>query len=209
MSPSTTCTYRKSAGKQPPAAAMAVMLAQARSSSSSNVPVTNFPSASSAGMPLMYTMPFSSLARLNGKPAGSPGPEPIRLIVMTGLAGALLPCIRSPRPPSAPSLGQGCCRCCRISGVRIRRQLMRPPGQVPGLAGPQHADGQLGGAGDGQQRSERGARECQRAVDLIADDRDLVAPCQPDQGGQFVRGMDAPDRVVRVAQDIRRWVGGE
>jgi hypothetical protein len=58
------------------------MLAQARSASSSNVPGTNFPSASSAGIPLMNKMPFPSLARLNGKPAGRPGPELIRLIVI-------------------------------------------------------------------------------------------------------------------------------
>src|SRR6516165_3885808 len=34
-------------------------------------------------------MPFSSLARLNGKPSGSPGPELIRLIVTVSLAEAL------------------------------------------------------------------------------------------------------------------------
>ena len=69
---------------------MAVTLAQARSASSSKVPGTNAPSGPSAGIPLMYTMPFSSLARLNGKPPGSPGPELIRLIVTVSLAEALL-----------------------------------------------------------------------------------------------------------------------
>ena len=39
-----------------------------------------------AGIPLMYRVPFSSLPRLNGKPAGRPGPELIRLIVMTDLS---------------------------------------------------------------------------------------------------------------------------
>jgi len=65
---------------------MAAMLAQARSASSSNVPGTNLPAASSAGIPLMNRMPFASLARLNGKPAGSPGPELTRLIVTVSLA---------------------------------------------------------------------------------------------------------------------------
>jgi hypothetical protein len=34
----------------------------------------------------MYKVPLSSLPRLNGKPAGSPEPELIRLIVMTDLS---------------------------------------------------------------------------------------------------------------------------
>ena len=53
-------------------------------------PGTNLPAASSAGIPLMNRMPFASLARLNGKPAGSPGPELTRLIVTASLAGASL-----------------------------------------------------------------------------------------------------------------------
>src|SRR5215472_510659 len=51
MSPSTTCTYRKSSAEQPPAAAMAVTLAQARSASSSNVPATNVPVRAERGHP--------------------------------------------------------------------------------------------------------------------------------------------------------------
>src|SRR6266487_2867490 len=89
---------------------MAVMLAQARSASSSKVPGTNFPSVSSAGIPLMYNMPFSPLARLNGKPAGSPGPELIRLIVMSGLAGGLF------------------CRASDHSGRHLRRRLVEDAG---------------------------------------------------------------------------------
>jgi len=34
------------------------------------------------GIPLMNKMPFASVARLNGKPAGRPGPELIRPIVI-------------------------------------------------------------------------------------------------------------------------------
>jgi hypothetical protein len=59
-----------------------VTLAQARSASSAKVPGTNLPSGSSAGIPLMNKIPLASLARLNGKPAGSPGPEPILLIAI-------------------------------------------------------------------------------------------------------------------------------
>jgi hypothetical protein len=62
---------------------MAVILAQARSASCSNVPGANLPSESSDGIPLMYKTPLYSLARLKGKPAGSPGPELIRRMVMT------------------------------------------------------------------------------------------------------------------------------
>src|SRR4249919_3623735 len=69
---------------------MAAMLAQARSASSSKVPGANFPAASSAGIPLMNKMPSASLARLNGKPDGSPGPELTRLIVKVSLAEASL-----------------------------------------------------------------------------------------------------------------------
>src|SRR5712691_8708851 len=65
---------------------MAMTLAQARPASASKLPGTRFPSRSSAGIPLMYRVPFSSLPRLNGKPAGRPGPELIRLIVMTDLS---------------------------------------------------------------------------------------------------------------------------
>ncbi len=50
---------------------MAAMLAQARSASCSKVPGTNFPAASSAGIPLMNKMPFASLARLNGNLPGA------------------------------------------------------------------------------------------------------------------------------------------
>src|SRR5215510_11222666 len=82
MSASSTCTYRKSAGLQPLAAAIATTLPQARSVSSSKVPGANAPLLSTAGIPLMNRMPFPSLARLNGKPAGRPGPELTRLIVM-------------------------------------------------------------------------------------------------------------------------------
>jgi hypothetical protein len=42
----------------------------------------NFPSASAAGIPLTNKMPFASVATLNGKPAGRPGPELGRLIVI-------------------------------------------------------------------------------------------------------------------------------
>jgi hypothetical protein len=42
-----------------------------------------FPSESSDGIPLIYETPLCSLARLKGQPAGSPGPELIRRMVMT------------------------------------------------------------------------------------------------------------------------------
>src|SRR6476620_824890 len=82
MSASSTCTNIRSPGPQPLAAAMARTHLQARAASSANVPGANFPSAPSAGIPLMYTMPLAALARLNGNPAGRPWPPLIRLIVM-------------------------------------------------------------------------------------------------------------------------------
>jgi hypothetical protein len=61
---------------------MDTMFCHASWVSSTKVPAWNYPSALSAGMPLMKHVPLTSPERLKGNPEGSPGPAEVRLIVI-------------------------------------------------------------------------------------------------------------------------------
>lgn len=82
-------------------------------------------------------------------------------------------------------------------------------GQVPGLAGREDGDGDLGRSGNGEQRGERRTGQGQRCVDLVADDDDAVPVCQLDESGELLRCVYPADGIVGVAQHVSNCAGGE
>ncbi len=73
--------------------------------------------------------------------------------------------------------------------------------QVEGLARRHEGDGQLGRAGRDERRRHVAPRlEEQVAVDLVGDEHQAAAAAEIDHGGDLVGAPDAPQRVVRVAE---------